>query len=82
MVVTTNATLIATYTGGLSPVPTGTVNFINTLDGNAVVCTTVTLTAGVATCTVAADAANNQVSNVGNDAQSAFGEIGSLLGML
>jgi large repetitive protein len=51
-VVGSSATLIATYTGGLMPLPTGTVNFINAADGNAVVCAGATLTNGVATCTV------------------------------
>jgi len=51
-VIGSSVTLIATYTGGQMTAPTGTVNFINTTDGNAIVCTGATLSAGIATCTV------------------------------
>jgi len=51
-VIGSSVTLIATYTGSLTPVPTGSVNFINTADGNAIVCTGAALSAGMATCTV------------------------------
>ncbi len=49
-VVTTNpVALTATYTGGLTPAPSGSVTFINTAQGNAAICTA-TLSSGVATC--------------------------------
>jgi hypothetical protein len=58
VIVSTPVTLTATYTGGVSPAPTGSVNFINTLDGNAIVCTG-TLSAGVATCNGVAGVGGN-----------------------
>jgi hypothetical protein len=58
-VVGSSVTLIATYTGGLAPVPTGSVNFINAADGNAIVCAGAALSAGVATCTVVTGVGNN-----------------------
>ncbi len=53
-----SVTLIATYTGGLSTPPTGTVNLINASSGNAVVCTA-TLSSGVAACNATAVPGSN-----------------------
>jgi hypothetical protein len=57
VIVGTSVTLIATYTGSVSPPPSGSVNFINT-NGSAIVCTA-TLVAGVATCNGVAGISGN-----------------------
>ncbi|HEX3879939.1 MAG TPA: Ig-like domain repeat protein, partial [Bryobacteraceae bacterium] len=50
VVVSSQVTFTATVGSGLSPNPTGTVTFINSAAGNAVICTA-TLVNGVASCT-------------------------------
>ena len=54
VIVGTSVTFIATYTGGIPLAPTGTVNFINTASGSAIVCAGMTLAAGMATCNTVA----------------------------
>lgn len=52
--VTSAVTFTATYAGGITPAATGTITFINTAAGNAVICGPVALTNGVASCSAAA----------------------------
>jgi len=81
VIVGTPVTLIATYTGGVSPAPTGTVNFINTADGNAIVCSG-TLSAGVATCNGVAGVGGNLPAGSENISITYVGDANYTLGLV